>query len=140
MDKISYKRIIGALAGSLGLLATLAVACGLLLVGPTLVSAQADVDRTVVNQDLTIEKGDMVKGDVSVTNGNLTMLGEVRSDVVVFHGNAKIEGTVHGDVAVTGGDVELGPKSVVEGNVLALGGKVVRDPGAKVVGRVNAPS
>ncbi len=139
MDKLIYKRI-GAFVGVGSLLLAILVAWGLFLVGSVPVAAQSDAGRTAVNQDLTIEKSDVVKGNAVVTGGNITVLGEVRGDVVVAKGNAKIQGTVHGDVTVTDGNVELGPKSVVEGDVLAVVGKVVRDPSARVTGTVNAPS
>ncbi len=139
MDKLIYKRI-GAFVGAGSLLPAILIAWGLFLLSSVPVSAQSDAGRTAVNQDMTIEKGDVVKGNAVVTGGNITVLGEVRGDVVVAKGNAKIQGTVHGDVTVTDGNVELGPKSVVEGNVLAVVGKVVRDPSARVTGTVNAPS
>src|SRR5215218_2398280 len=101
-------------------ISTLLVAWGLVL-WPVLASAQGD-SRVAINRDLTIEKGETVDGDVSVTNGNLTILGNVDGEVAVTNGNADIEGEVSGDVTVLfNGSITLGPSAQVGGNLLANG-------------------
>ncbi|MDQ3928269.1 MAG: polymer-forming cytoskeletal protein [Chloroflexota bacterium] len=108
-----------------------------LLLAPAAISAQGEPDRVAINKDLVIEKGDVAHGDVSVTNGNLKVYGEVLGKVTVVTGDADIEGTVRGDVVVTNGNLNLGRQSVVEGNVLTVVGKLNRDPGAVVKGKVD---
>src|SRR5688500_19992577 len=71
------------------------------------VSAQEEPERVAIGSDMLIDSGEVVEGDVSVTNGNLVLKGEVRGDVTVVNGNAEIEGKVAGDVAVTSGKVVL---------------------------------
>ena len=89
-----------ALAGVLG--AALAMALP--------AAAQGDANRVAVDHDLVIDKSDTVAGDVSVTNGNLTVNGTVDGKVSVVNGNADIYGKVLGDVAViTGGGVTSTP-------------------------------
>jgi cytoskeletal protein CcmA (bactofilin family) len=119
-------------------------------------AAQGNANRVAVNQNLVIDKNDTVTGDVSVTNGNLTVNGTVDGKVTVVNGRADIYGKVLGDVAVlAGGGITLYPGSSVGGNVLApldiqlksnssvggdvtsLGGHVSRDSGAVVQGHVN---
>ena len=101
------------------------------------VSAQGEPERVAIGSDMLIAEGEVVEGDVSVTNGNLVLKGEVQGDVTVVNGNADIEGKVLGDVAVTSGKLVLGPESNVSGNVVALMGEVARSPGAVVGGSVS---
>ena len=100
-------------------------------------SAQDEPERVAIGSDMLIAEGEVVQGDVSVTNGNLVLNGEVRGDVTIVNGNADIEGKVLGDVAITSGKVMLGPKSNVSGNVVAIMGEVARAPGAIVGGSVS---
>jgi hypothetical protein len=57
--------------------------------------------------------------------------------VVVIGGSARIDGHVEDDVVVVGGSLHLGPTAVVDGNVVTVGGEVVRDPGASVLGTID---
>src|SRR5438876_10858360 len=102
MGKIVYKRI-SAFVEASGLLMVLLVALGVLLAGCTSMSARSNSQLTAVNQDLTVEKGDLVKGNAVATGGNISVLGEVRGDVVVTEGNANMCGTADGDVPIRGG-------------------------------------
>lgn len=138
------------------LLAVLTLALGVVLVNPMHVSAQDDPEWVAFDHDLTVQESDTVQGDVSVTNGNLTIYGTVDGKATVVNGKAFVYGKVLGDVAVlTGGGVTLFPKSsvggnvvasgevvlsegsVVNGSVTALGGKVTQDSGAVVNGSIN---
>lgn len=106
----------------LAVLALLTLAVGTALVGSQNASAQSEPERVAFDQDLVITEGDIVHGDVSVTNGNLTIYGTVEGKATVMNGHADIYGKVQGDVAVlTGGGVTLHEKSTVGGNVLASG-------------------
>jgi hypothetical protein len=71
-----------------------------------------------LGSDVTIEKGQVVDGDV-----------------VAIGGDVKIEGQVRGDVAALGGDLHLGSESRVNGDVACLGGALTEEPGAFVGGQ-----
>jgi hypothetical protein len=101
--------------------------------------AQDGPERSAVNSDLTIDKDEVVDGDVSVTNGNLVVYGVVHGNAAVVNGSAQIDGRVDGDVVVVGGDISLGPGSTAGRDVASLGGKISRDPAAKVGGVLSAP-
>lgn len=74
-------------------------------------------------QDIHVEAGESVQGDVVAMGGDVT-----------------IEGTVHGSVTAMGGDVHLLPGARVEDDVVCLGGTLLEEPGASVGGqRVTAP-
>src|SRR5919199_6514919 len=135
IEKFKRRRT-GAVA-ALWALAVPALLCLVLFsstASPRVAQAQGGPERNAVNRDLTIDRDEVVDGDVSVTNGKLTVYGEVRGKIAVVSGSAEIDGKVGGDVAVIGGDIVLGPKSTVGGNVACLGGEIVRDPTAKVGG------
>jgi cytoskeletal protein CcmA (bactofilin family) len=139
-------------------LAVLVLVCGVLAFGPAHSEAQGDPDHVAVNRDMTVEKDRAIEGDVSVTNGNLTVYGTVDGDVAVVNGGAVVEGQIDGNLAVlvnggvtlgkgaevTGnvianGDIVLAAGSSVRGDVTSVGGKVVRDPDATVGGTITAP-
>jgi hypothetical protein len=113
-------------------------------------------DRVAFDQDLTIEEGEIVEGNVSVTNGNLVVYGAVRGKATVVNGDADIYGSVGRDLAVlasgdvtlhegskigsnviANGDIELEAGTVVNGSVTSLGGTVERRTGAQVAGGLN---
>ncbi len=64
--------------------------------------------------------------------------GETSNEpVVVIGGSARIDGRVDDDVVVIGGGLHLGPKAIVEGKAVSVGGKVTLDPGASVRGSID---
>jgi len=74
-------------------------------------------------QDIHVDVGETVQGDVVAMGGDVT-----------------IEGTVKGSVTAMGGDVHLLPGARVDDDVVCLGGTLVEDAGASVGGqRVTAP-
>ena len=102
------------------------------------VIAQTETERVAIGHDLVVKSDEQVHGDVSVTNGSLTVLGMVYGNVTVVNGNADIQGKVTGDVTVTNGNVRLASGSSVGGNVVAVTGKVVKEEAASVGGTVSA--
>ncbi|HET9495170.1 MAG TPA: hypothetical protein VFR15_13150 [Chloroflexia bacterium] len=113
-------------------------------------------DRVVLDDDLTISEGDVVEGNVSVTNGDLDVYGAVRGKVTVVNGDVNVYGSVGRELAVlasgdvtlhegskvgssvlANGDIELKAGSVVNGSVTSLGGTVVRQTGAQIAGTIN---
>lgn len=128
------------LAGLVGMIALIAGAFSL---STPIAGAQEVNDRTAIGSDLHIQRGEVVAGNVTVTDGDAIVDGEVLGNVVVLHGDATISGKVGGDVSVGNGDAVLEAGSAVTGNVLVLaGGQLKRDRGATVGGEasiVNVP-
>ncbi|NOT32815.1 MAG: polymer-forming cytoskeletal protein [Candidatus Eisenbacteria bacterium] len=75
-------------------------------------------DMVRMGSDITIEKGEVVDGDV-----------------LTFGGNIKVYGQVRGNVSATGGDVFLGSSARIDGDVLCMGGKLEEESGAYVGGQ-----
>ena len=64
--------------------------------------------------------------------------GETSNEpIVVIGGSARIDGRADDDVVVIGGGLHLGPKGVVAGNAVSIGGAVTLDPGASVQGSID---
>jgi hypothetical protein len=62
---------------------------------------------------------------------------EVSDAVVVVGGSATIDGRVRDGIVVIGGDLNLAATADVRGDVVLVGGRIVRDPGAQLIGSVN---
>lgn len=82
-----------------------------------------------VRADETVEQ-------VFVVGGSATIDGTVEEDATVFGGDLRVNGTVHKDVVAIGGNVHLGPDSKVGGDVTSVAGRVLRDDGSEVDGRI----
>ena len=61
--------------------------------------------------------------------------GEAQSHAVAISGSARVHGRVEGDLIVLGGDVKLGPKAEILGDVFVLDGHIESAAGAVVEGR-----
>ena len=76
-------------------------------------------------------------GDDRVSTGDQTVEEDQEVDSVVSYGGSiTVKGRVRRQVVAFGGNVHLGPHSVVDGDVVAFGGSVEREPGAKVHGHI----
>ena len=81
--------------------------------------------------------GDRVRifGDVTVREGE-----EVTGQVVAVIGSVRVDGDVGDQVVSVLGSVDLGPKAVVRGDIVSVGGRVRRAPGSQVGGAVTEVS
>jgi hypothetical protein len=62
---------------------------------------------------------------------------EVSDTLIVIGGAATIDGRVRDGVLVVGGDVHLGPRADITGEIVLIGGHLIREEGARHFGRVN---
>ena len=62
---------------------------------------------------------------------------EVSDAVVAVGGSVTIDGRVRDGVVVVGGNLHLSSTADVRGDVVLVGGQIVRDPGAQLLGGVN---
>jgi cytoskeletal protein CcmA (bactofilin family) len=107
----------------------------LLILAPVrpLYAAPNPEDEVVLGDDLTLEEGERVDGDLVVINGDLNMQSGSRVDgsITVLRGGVEIDGAVAGDVVALLGDVNLEAGARVDGDVIALGGRVQKAEGAQ---------
>ena len=79
------------------------------------------------------EVGDAV---VSVIGDTRVTGGTVGDAVVAVLGTTNVNGHVKGDVVAVFGNIELGPEAVVDGEMVCVGGEVIRDAKAVAHGNV----
>lgn len=82
---------------------------------------------TLVDDDLIIEEGGTVDGDVTIFGGSADVSGTITGDVAIFDGRMVLAGAVEGDLVVFGGDLHVEEGSSVAGDCFAIGGEVVDD-------------
>jgi len=94
-------------------------------------------DKVSLVGGVTIKEDEIAK-EVVVVAGPLRVKGVVDGGAVVVGGSAYIDGEVRRELMVVGGNVYLGPDSLVDGDInIMAGGRVHREPGAEVTGRIN---
>jgi hypothetical protein len=98
-------------------------------------SAESTERRT--SRSIQRSGGDRVRifGDVTVREGE-----QISGEVVAVIGSVRIDGEVGNEVVAVLGSVDLGPKAVVRGDIVSIGGRVRRAPGAQVGGGVTEVS
>jgi hypothetical protein len=62
---------------------------------------------------------------------------EVSDTLIVIGGSATIDGRIRDGVLVVGGDAHLGPHADITGEIVLVGGHLIREEGARHFGRVN---
>ena len=84
---------------------------------------------------LILEQGAVARQQLVAVGRDLTLAGEALADVAVISGAAQVSGSIAGDLIVLSGDARLAPTARVDGDVFALGGRVIAEPGARIGGR-----
>jgi hypothetical protein len=87
--------------------------------GPRVARQDRDDEIVRINDDVTIDVGQVVDGDVVVIMGDATVNGEIQGELTVVGGNAVLSDTaiVRQDVTVVGGRLTRAPGAVIEGDV-----------------------
>ncbi len=104
----------------------------LLLAAP--VGAQGLTMRLTGN--VTIPAGTVHDGTVVTMNGRVQVDGTLAGDAMTIDGDIRISGTVTGSVRTFNGDVFLAPTARVDGDIWAGNGRVDRQLGSTVGGRI----
>ncbi|MCF3651199.1 RDD family protein [Synoicihabitans lomoniglobus] len=107
-------------------------------------------ERVQIGSDVLLERGQVateavaimgnnvidgeVRNDAVAVMGDITVNGYVGGGAVAVLGNGTVNGQVDGDLVVVLGKVTLGPEAWVQGEVVSIGSKVSRAPGARVGG------
>lgn len=105
---------------------------------------RAGAERAGIISAPPVERPELGRGvrhrGARVRIGSDLVVGEherVGDVAVAILGSVIVEGEVGGDVVAVLGDVRLGPRAVVGGEVTAVGGRIVADPGARMYGAAN---
>ncbi len=115
------------------LLVGLVALCTFVPAGPALAAGDPD-DRIVISGSVLVDRGETVRGDVVVGQGDVLIRGRVRGDVVVLDGDVTIRGRVGGDVVTVGGRARLGRAARISGDLLYVDKKPRTVKGATVSG------
>lgn len=97
-----------------------------------------DEGRVVFGQDVTIEAGEALEGNLVVFGGDVLVeeRGRVDGDAAVIGGDVTVSGEVDGDLVAIGGNVKLTSTALIGGDLVAIGGRLEREEGAVVRGQV----
>lgn len=86
-------------------------------------------DVEVFEEDLIVEEGATIKGDVAVFNGNAVISGTIDGDLAVFNGTVTIHGTMDGDVAVFNSNLVVESGANFDGDCFVFNGSLVDNSG-----------
>ncbi len=106
------------------------VAILLTIAMPLLIVARGDVWLG----SLRIDQAHVANHSIIVLGGDVDVETTTEFPIVMAGGNLTVHGQIHNDVVVIAGNVILGATSVVDGDLVAIVGKVFRADGATVRG------
>ncbi len=117
--------------------ALLVVMTILAMATPAFASDGQPPGQVVFGQDVTLQSGQTLDGDLVVFGGDVWIeaTSTVEGSVVAWGGDVDIAGTVERDVVAFGGNVLLRRTARVDGGVMAFGGVMEREEGAQVRGQ-----
>jgi len=106
------------------------------VLAPAVLAQGPDGDKVIVGEDFVLLPGQELNGNLAVIAGSARLEAQsvVKGDVAVMGGSLTIAGIVRGNVAVFGGRVSLADTAVVEGDFAGFTAAVERAPGAIVRG------
>ena len=89
--------------------------------GPSLT---VDDGRIFVDEDVMLEPGEVIDGDVGIFNGDLSVPkgSVIKGDVFVTNGDVEVAGRIDGSLAVVSGDLTLEQGAVVDGDLFVMSG------------------
>ena len=84
--------------------------------------------------DRVVGGDDSIPGDVTIFDDDLEVEegGEIEGDVVVWNGNATVAGTVRGDLVVMNGNLDLAETAVIRGDCVVMSGEITGDSDAQI--------
>ena len=120
---------------------TLALLIGLLLPAMPAMAASEQPDDGVViwNEDYTLAEDEVLDGDLLVFNGDVVLESgsRVKGSVVIWNGSAQANGVVDVNLVITSGEISLGEKAHVQGDVVCSWNcDIRREDGARVDGDI----
>lgn len=81
-------------------------------------------DLQLFSDNLTVEAGAVVNGNITVVGGNAEIAGSVNGDITVMGGSVTLDGQVAGNLTVFGGNLDIGENADLKGECVTLGGNV----------------
>jgi hypothetical protein len=110
----------------------------------TLEFSEGDADSLAEEEEsLTIRLGDKTEKHIRTRSGDIVRFGEdiiiesgerIHGDVIAVGGTVRVRGVVDGDVAAIGGDVRIERDGDVRGEAISIGGQVTEHGRGRVSG------
>jgi cytoskeletal protein CcmA (bactofilin family) len=110
--------------------------------GEVHVTGVVDRNATVAGGNLSLDSAGVIAGNAYFAGGNVTITGTVRGALLASGGNVTVNGVVGRDVQVAGGELHIGPRAQITGNLRykVPPKKVTIDSAARISGTVTALS
>ena len=97
-----------------------------------------------MGNDLIVEEGGTVNGDVTVFDGDVEVAGRIEGDVSIFDGHLELDGEIEGDLVLFGGQLDIHEGAVISGDCVSFGGDVddasgrasCASPGSEILGNI----
>lgn len=102
--------------------------------GSSIVEGEVVSDAVSVIGDTMIARDASVGGGAVAVLGRLESQGTIRREAVSVLGGMTINGHVGDQAVAVLGNMHLGPNAVIDGDIVVVGGKLTKDPGAVVNG------
>ncbi|MDP9205082.1 MAG: FapA family protein [Gemmatimonadota bacterium] len=108
--------------------------------GEVHVTGVVDRNATVAGGNVALDSAGVIARNAYFTGGNVEIAGTVRGGLLASGGNVTINGVVGRDVKVLGGELHIGPRAQIAGNLRykVSPKKVKIDPAARISGTVTA--
>ena len=111
----------------------------------------------IYNDDLEVESGQVLEGDVNVYSGDVNIQrdgriqgnlnvysgdveieegGRVDGNVTAWSGDLQVDGQVDGSVSAMAGDIEVGNNAYIGGDISAMAGHIKQRAGAEIGGNI----
>ena len=111
----------------------------------------------IYNDDLEVESGQVLEGDVNVYSGDVNIQrdgriqgnlnvysgdveieegGRVDGNVTAWSGDLQVDGRVDGSVSAMAGDIEVGDNAYIGGDISAMAGHIKQRAGAEIGGNI----
>lgn len=111
----------------------------------------------IYNDDLEVESGQVLEGDVNVYSGDVKIQrdgriqgnlnvysgdveieegGRVDGNVTAWSGDLQVDGRVDGSVSAMAGDIEVGNDAYIGGDISAMAGHIKQRAGAEIGGNI----
>jgi hypothetical protein len=85
-------------------------------------------------KNLTLDRNESYSNNIISFGGNIDIKGNVKHSLILIGGSLKLDGEIGEDIICIGAHVEISENALVKGDVFAIGGKLSKAPGAKLMG------
>lgn len=108
----------------------------LIAIGSLAAFSNSSDDRAVIFNNIEINEGEVVDGNVAAIFGNVKNKGIIKGDVAAIFGNVQLSGRIEGDTVAVLGSVKLDKGAFIGGDTASIGGSIDRAADSRIEGEV----